>query len=530
MKKRWLSLILAGVVVLSGCGNSVNDAGSASEESAGVSADANTDGASGAAADANTDGAAEAGAAADTGVAGEPIELTWWTYTADGTMPDDAREVLQRANEISAEKIGVTVNMIYKTTEQFDLDLQTGEYYDMAFSCDWCNDFDGNAGKGYYYDITDKIEAVAPELYKAVDPWWEIGTLNGRIYGVPMLKDLGAEVFFRMNSDYFEKEKGMTLPDEMSFADLEPYLKQYKEDHPDEYPYYLPGVGILGLFQVHERVVSKYLVIPYSKAGTPEGTKIIPVFDDEEYMDMLRLVHKWYELGYINPDAATTDEVPKSIQTPVRTGTAWTGFMGWSDPEAYGFNVKLVRFIGPNMSRSTQQGSLIAINAAAPEKNVDACLKYMELLYTDRQFRDTLAYGIEGKHFEYYEDTVIRTAEGNDHYMQDNFVTGPAISASVVSANKETLADPLQWEKVYKGYEIAQISDTHGFSFDPTNVEAEIAALDAIWSSYNAELVTGTVDTDEAVKEIRSQMEAAGLDKVREEAQRQLDEYLEKFN
>ena len=142
MKKRWLSLILAGVVVLSGCGNSVNDAGSASEESAGVTADANTDGASGAAADANTDGAAE------TGAADEPIELTWWTYTADGTMPDDAKEVLQRANEISAEKIGVTVNMIYKTTEQFDLDLQTGEYYDMAFSCDWCNDFDGNAGKG----------------------------------------------------------------------------------------------------------------------------------------------------------------------------------------------------------------------------------------------------------------------------------------------------------------------------------------------------------------------------------------------
>ena len=57
-------------------------------------------------------------------------------------------------------------------------------------------------------------------------------------------------------------------------------------------------------------------------------------------------------------------------------------------------------------------------------------------------------------------------------------------------------------------------------------MEAEIAALDAIWSSYSAELVTGTSDTDEAIKEIRSQMETAGLETVREEAQRQLDEYL----
>ncbi len=498
MKKRLLALCLLLTIVINGCGN--------------------------------TSQSGESQISDGQGNANELIEIIWWTYTPDGKAPDDAEEVLKRANEISAEKIGVTAKMIYKTEEQFDLDLQTGDYYDMTFSCDWCNDFDRNAGKGYFADITDKVKELTPELYKAVDPWWEVGTLHGNVYGVPMLKDLGAEVFFRMNSDYFEGEKGMTLPDEMSFADLEPYLEQWKEDHPEDYPFYIPYTGLSGAFQVHERIVSKYLVIPYSKAGTPEGTKIIPVFDDEEYMEMLRDLHKWYELSYINPDAATTTEVPKSIQTPVRTGTAWTGFMGWSDPEAYGFNVKLVRFIGPNMSRSTQQGSLIAINAAAPEKNVEACLRYMELLYTDRQFRDTLAYGIEGKHFEYYEDTVIRLQEGNEHYMQDPYITGPAVSASVVSVDKENLADPKQWEKVYEGYKDARVSDTKGFSFDPTNVEAEIAALDAIWSSYSAELVTGTLDTDKAVSEMRELMEAAGLDKVREEAQKQLDEYLEQFN
>ncbi|MCR5687899.1 MAG: ABC transporter permease subunit [Lachnospiraceae bacterium] len=101
--------------------------------------------------------------------------------------------------------------------------------------------------------------------------------------------------------------------------------------------------------------------------------------------------------------------------------------MGWSDPEISGFNVKLVRFIGPNLSRSTEQGSLVAINAAASPEKAEACLKYCELLYTDRKFRDTLVYGIEGKHFNYYKDTVIRTEEGNEHYLQDNFVTGAAL-------------------------------------------------------------------------------------------------------
>ena len=108
MNKRCLALIFLVIVMICGCGNAGNNAESLSS------------------------GGADA--------ADAPIELVWWTYAPDGTAPDAAAEVLQRANEISEEKIGVTVKMIYKSEEQFDLDLQTGEYYDMTFSCDWCND------------------------------------------------------------------------------------------------------------------------------------------------------------------------------------------------------------------------------------------------------------------------------------------------------------------------------------------------------------------------------------------------------
>lgn len=454
----------------------------------------------------------------------DPTHITWWVYSS-GEIPKDMDKVLERANEISDAKIGVVADMQFKTEDQFALDMTAGEYYDMTFSCDWCNNFDDNARAGYYMDITDLVKDEAPGLYDAIDPWWGIGTMNGAVYGVPMLKDLGAEVFFRMNSDYFEGEKGMTLPEEMKFSDLEPFLAAYKEDHPDEYPLYLGENGLSGMFQDHERIVSSYLVIPYSKAGTADGTKIIPIWEDEEYMDMLRCLHKWYELGYINPDAATTTELPYTLLNPVRSGTAWTGYRGWSDPETVGFNVKLVRYIGPNMSRATQQGSLIAINAAASEEKARACLRYMELLYTDRAFRDLLAYGIEGEHFNYYEDTILRTDAGNENYLMDNFVTGPAVSASVVSASKDLLADKDQWEKVYEGYADAKESDTNGFSFDGASTEAEVAAMDAIWSTYYSELVTGTVDPDETMKEIAGLMDAAGFDKVREEAQRQLDAF-----
>lgn len=120
----------------------------------------------------------------------------------------------------------------------------------------------------------------------------------------------------------------------------------------------------------------------------------------------------------------------------------------------------------------------------------------------------------------------IRTEEGADDYLLDNFITGPAISASVVSASEEVLADPDQWALVYEEYENATISDTRGFSYDGTATEAERAALVAIWESYYSELVTGTVDPDETMEEIAELMYAAGLQDVLDDAQAQLDAYL----
>lgn len=472
----------------------------------------------------------EAKKAEEAVAAAEPIHLVWWVYaSSDATIPKAMNEVLERANALSAQKIGVTVEMRFMNEEQFTQAMSGDEYCDMTFTCDWCNDFDENARAGRFYNITNLLKSVTPELYEAVDPWWEIGTLSGRVYGVPMLKDLGAEVFFRLNSDYFEGEKGLKLPETMAFAELEPLLAMWKADHPDEYPLYMTQSALSGMWQVHERIVGSYLVIPYSKAGTSEGTKIIPIWDDEEYMDMLRCLHRWYELGYINPEAATTTEMPYSLLTPVRTGTAWTGYKGWSNPDTVGFNVKLVRFIGPNMSRATQQGSMIAISASAPEENVKASLRYMELLYTDHDFRDLLAYGIEGVHFNYYEGTVIRTQRGRDEYLLDNFVTGPATSASVVSASKEILADKDQWKKVYAEYEHARMSDTNGFIFNGAYTSAMTSAMSAVWEEYRALLETGTVDPDETMAEIKKQMEAIGLDRVLEQAQRQMDAWQAKL-
>ena len=171
-----------------------------------------------------------------------------------------------------------------------------------------------------------------------------------------------------------------------------------------------------------------------------------------------------------------------------------------------------------------------SVNAAASEENAKACLRYMQLLYVDTQFRDLLAYGIEGKHFNYYEGTVLRTEQGGNEYRLDNFVTGPATSATVISASKDVLADQDLWAKVFEEYKNAKQSDTHGFVYNGSYSRAMTAALDAIWDENRALLETGTVDPDETMAEIKEQMEAIGLGRVAEEAQKQLDTYLARLS
>ena len=162
--------------------------------------------------------------------------LRWVTYSASGP-PLDAKEVIAAANDVSREKIGVTVDLEFQPTEKINLMMASGEYYDMVITSSWLNPFDKNAEKGMYYDITDLVQSETPALYESIGKYWDCARVNGRIMGIPILKDMGAEQMYRLNADYFEGQKGMAIPERLDgFEAVEPYLKAYKEDHPDKYP------------------------------------------------------------------------------------------------------------------------------------------------------------------------------------------------------------------------------------------------------------------------------------------------------
>ena len=212
--------------------------------------------------------------------------LCWVTYSETGA-PLDAKEVIAAANAVSEEKIGVTVNLEFQPPDKINLMMASGEYYDIVFTCAWTNDFDKNAEAGLYYDITDLVQKETPALYQSIGKYWDCAKINGRIMGIPILKNMGAQNMFRLNADYFEGQKGMEIPEEMDGLEaLEPYLKAYKEDFPAKYPIAMDKGGPPGYMNFVEQIAGGIIVIPYDQET--EIPQAMALWDCEKVMDRYR--------------------------------------------------------------------------------------------------------------------------------------------------------------------------------------------------------------------------------------------------
>ncbi len=462
--------------------------------------------------------------------AGEAPTLVW-LMGDPGKVPVDEALVEDALNKMSMEKLNVKMKTVFYNDEKIKLALSTGEAFDMAFTCEWFNNYAVQAKAGYFADITDKVKTVTPELYATMpDVVWEGAKIDGKIYAIPVKKDYAAEMYYRFDKALFVDDLKMTVPDTMKFEDLEKYLKAAKDAFTAgnkaaenaEFPLKLQKDGFPGIDSNFDMINRDALLgIPYSAVGGADESKVKVTVETPDVMDRLVLMNKWYKAGYINQDAATIDDAGKYSATKVGQGFYGADAI-WSGGD--GYTQLISKFSGPYLSTASIRGSMNAI--AASSKNIDLALQYQQLVNTDVTYRDTLRYGIEGTHWNRTPEKLIqKTQQGRDNYGPWAFSQG-SYSLSTPEAAEGVKVDPNMWKVIFDGYKNVVATKTIGFSFDVTNVETEVAAVAAAKKKYWNGLVTGTVDPVTTVPTMIKEMEAAGLRKVQEECQKQFDAWL----
>lgn len=440
------------------------------------------------------------------------VKIIWQQI---GTQPADLADVVEKMNEYTREKIGVEVDLRFFDWGEWEQGinnmLNTGENYDIAFVNGTV--YTGNAQQGKFLDLTDKLSNVPGLTDLIPKEVWEGVTVNGKIDAVPTYKDSAATQYVAFDKAMVDKYK-IDLASIKSLKDLDPILREIKKGEEAEnggtpmYPLPLSKEGV-GYFDTLFDNNVKY---------DDASATVSNMYENADVDSDLALIHKWWEDGIINPDASTKDDTDK-----YRACFIYQGFDG-SDVTLSadrGYTIVHTPITDTIYSTTSILGSVNAISANS--KYPDEALKYLELVNTDPYLRNMYAYGMPDVDFKDNGDgTITRTT---DTWTAPGYSQATFFTMSPVAPNA---AD--QWKRVEEQNKNAKAHVLLGFTLDQSNISTEKTNVDAVISKYKAELRTGAYQgtTEDYLKKFNDEMKAAGLDKVLEETQKQVNEFLGK--
>lgn len=156
-------------------------------------------------------------------------------------------------------------------------------------------------------------------------------------------------------------------------------------------------------------------------------------------------------------------------------------------------------------------------------KNPETAVKLLNLLQSDTEVLDMITWGVEGVDYEKNDDGTLTYPEGvssdNVQYHTGDFLYGNRLKVTPWEGEG---ADVRERQK--KGNDEMEKSVFFGFSVDTTPVSSQITACKNVIDQYKPQLSAGIAeDVDATYEQFKSSLAAAGMDKILEEYQSQLD-------
>lgn len=444
--------------------------------------------------------------------AADDVVTLKWVQVGNG-MPENYDAWLGQINPYLEEKIGVNLDMEIVPWGDWDnrrsVITNSGEAFDILFTDQ--NRYNAEVTTGVLMDITELLPENAPELYKMIpEDYWTAVSVGGSIYGVPTYKDSSQTEYFVWDKDIADKY-GIDIESVTDYDSLYEAMKTIKDGEGGA-PYYMSKSGANYLLDLNYDQLGTGLAAIGVKYDDETKTVVNPL-EDEEILTILDTVHKMYVDGIINGDAPQADDSNK--YRTFFTAQGWSGAAAstWGPNNAID-NCVAVKYGDTVVSNATVRGSISAIYSGC--EHPDKALQLLELVNTDSKVRDWLYYGVEGENFEYTEDGKVNKL--NTDWSMAGYTQGTFFAVSQLADTEVN-----QWDEVKELNENATPSVMLGFDVDTSKIETELANCRAVYDKYKAELFTGAQDPRELVPTIVEELESAGWETIREEAQAQID-------
>ena len=474
-----------------------------------------------------------------TAAAQESPEHIVVTYVSLDGAPSDLGMVQDAVNEITVPEINVEVEFLPFTAADTFTSYSTliagGETLDLMLL--YYQNPSVFINSGFLYSLNGLIEEYAPTIAELSEeyPIYE-GSMSGNlIYGIsPVMPTYGQQGNLMMRRDWFE-ETGIPEKELYTWDELTEIFTAIKEKHPSSYP-----LGVLGSdVTVSTSLYDRFGILDTLGSGIDTGvlmstdsTEVRNLFETEEYHDFLIQMQEWYNAGFIMPDAATTDGTiveltdreiigsSASVYTTERFADYETGFGKFGGAVA----LRTTEAYLPSRSGSTCTFWTIPITSSAPW----AAMKFLELTYADADLMNLIQWGIEGRHYVKTDaESVIAFPEGVDSDTSGYYNT---LGLWGDRRNQYFWSEASTREKNDAFTETAFQNPTmaSGYHYDSEEMANQVIAVDNVLQQYLPVLETGSADSLEATYQaMLSALDAAGIQEIIEDNQRQFDAWLE---
>jgi len=455
-----------------------------------------------------------------------PTELRV-AFLVTGSQPADESLIEEELNKILIPEINVKVDLLPinfgAAMQQYNLMLSSGEKLDLMLTFPYT--YTNLVGQGQIQEIGPLLDQYGQGIKEVLGEYLKGSVINGKIYGVTPWCDKAGSGTLIIRKDKIEKYN-IDTSKVKTLSDIGEMFRIIKENEPD--------AEILGYSAQGSGLASMYFSFSVDTLGDGFGVlmdygkelKVVNLYETQEYVDFINTMRDWYTKGYIMKDIATAKEDQHTLMKAEKMYAYFSpGKPGIAEQESAqnGYECLAIE-LSPGFSKTSNVSIFqwVVPNACeAPEKAV----QLLNLMYTDPRVVNLMSWGIEGKHYEKKTDGTIGFPEGLNDQSSGWFLNTPWMFGNGFLAHVWEGNDVDLWDQTEKFNNEAIISKAMGFTYDPTPVKNEVAALTNVYDQYKMSLEGGAVDPSEVYPQFVERLKQAGIDKVIAEKQRQLDEW-----
>lgn len=524
MKKKVLALVLAAAMTfgLTACGGGSDGGSAGADDTAGTSSEAADSGT----AEEGGETGGEAVAAGD--VYFDELQHLVVAFPTWTGAPADTQMVTDAVNEILREKYNIEVEFQISDSGSYNqtitLALSSGQQVDIMSTL--FATYSNMVNQGYLMDLEEDglFQTYGQGILDVIDQKYvDACRVGGVLYGITNTRDYAVgRGCIAVGTEYLDAI-GYTAPADaeeiipITAEELEDIFAKLHTQFPDLEVYRPANNDLVQQTMVDQIGGNNFGVL----LGTSDELKIVNLFESDEYMNFCKRVYNWNQLGYISKDAAADTT---NVGTLAKEGV----LMAYGTGGKPGSKVQESTGCGRDMTIFQTREDYVSSSAVASypwaipitTANPQAAMVLMNELYTNPELADLIIFGIEGTHYEITEDGFLDANAGTspDTFSTLNWLYPNQFASTVLVGNSADL-----WERTKSFNENAKQSPASGFAFDSTNIATEQTAVTNVYEEYQKSLEYGFVDPEVAIPEMLEKMNSAGLQKIIEEKQAQLD-------